>query len=97
MERQRQSAISGSTISTGYAWVPIACVQTGQGKVVSSAADASMSASTKSDHREITRHDRSGTTAAAHRDLLTTIAKCSGILTRYNRKKELSETDRMFS
>jgi hypothetical protein len=45
-----QSVISPSTAPTGYA-CPIACVQTGQGKVVSSAADASTSASTSSDHR----------------------------------------------
>jgi hypothetical protein len=45
------SAISGTTIPTGHASVPIACVQTGQGKVVNSATDANTSASTKSDHR----------------------------------------------
>jgi hypothetical protein len=45
------SAISGMTIPTGHASVPIACVQTGHGNVVKSAADANASASTSSDHR----------------------------------------------
>ncbi len=45
------SAISGTTNPTGHASVPIACVQTGHGKVVSSPADANTSASTSSDQR----------------------------------------------
>jgi hypothetical protein len=45
------NAISGTTIPTGHASVPIACVQTGHGKVVKSAADVNTSASTSSDHR----------------------------------------------
>ena len=45
------SAISGTTNPTGHASVPIACVQTGHGTIVSSPADANASASTSSDHR----------------------------------------------
>ena len=47
------SAISGTTNPTGHASVPIACVQTGHGKVVSSAANADTRASTSSDHRTV--------------------------------------------
>lgn len=41
---------------------------------------------------EIARNYRSGKTATAHRDLLTTITKWSRILTNYSRKTEQGES-----